>query len=239
MPLSFSRSGGFLGVELAGVAEAGARIVRVTLDSPASKAGLKVDDLILSVAGEAVQDVESLQNTMQHHKAGEVVSVRVKRGSQEIELKAKLDRRPGGNRGDFMNRMGGALSERRNGFPMILQHDTVLRPRDCGGPLVDLDGKVIGINIARAGRTESYAAPVEAVLPLLYDLMSGKLAPKPSAETMAVTALSLEEKLARARTAFNRAAAERAAAEAKFAEAKSALEKAQAEANAAEKSTSK
>jgi serine protease Do len=81
-----------------------------------------------------------------------------------------------------MNRMGGPLSERRNGFPTILQHDAVLRPSDCGGPLVDLDGKVIGINIARAGRTESYAAPAEALLPLMYDLMSGKHAPKLSPE---------------------------------------------------------
>ena len=151
MPLSNNRSGGFLGVRLASeVAEEGARIIRVDSDTPAAKAGLKVDDLILSVAGEAIQDVDSLQNIMQHHRPGEVVTVRVKRGSQMMELEAKLDRKPRFmGRGDLMNEMGGPLSERRNGFPMILQHDTVLRPSDCGGPLVDLDGKVIGINIAR------------------------------------------------------------------------------------------
>ena len=46
---------------------------------------------------------------------------------------------------------------------MILQHDSVLKPSECGGPLVDLDGKVVGINIARAGRTETYAIPSEVV----------------------------------------------------------------------------
>src|SRR5207253_1169195 len=97
--------------------------------------------------------------------------IRVKRGDQEMELKAKLDRQPSGGRGgrggrgDFQNRMGSILSDRRNGFPTILHHDAVLRPSDCGGPLVGLDGKVVGINIARAGRTESYAAPAEAVIP--------------------------------------------------------------------------
>jgi serine protease Do len=240
LPPSFNRSGGFLGVELADVAEIGARISGVSPNSPAAKAGLKVDDLILAIAGQAIQDVESLQNAMQHHKPGENVTVHVKRGNQEMDLKATLDRRPGGrDRGDSMNRMGGALSERRNGFPMILQHDTVLRPSDCGGPLVDLDGKVVGINIARAGRTESYAAPAEAVLPLMYDLMSGKLAPKPSSDIAASKAQSPEEKVARAQAALDRAAAEKAAAERKWAEAKRALEQAQAEANAVEKSASK
>jgi serine protease Do len=184
LPPSSNRSAGHLGIELAEAADLGARISRVTPNSPAAQAGLKADDLVLALAGRAVQDADSLLNEMQRYKVGDMVAIRVKRGSEELELKATLDRRPGGRgRGDFMNRMGGPLSERRHGFPTILQHDAVLRPSDCGGPLVDLDGKVIGINIARAGRTESYAAPAEALLPLMYDLMSGKLAPKPSPET--------------------------------------------------------
>ena len=74
------------------------------------------------------------------------------------------------------------MSKKRGGFPVILQHDTVIKPTDCGGPLVDLDGKAVGINIARAGRTESYAIPTEAVLGLIADLKSGKLAPKADPE---------------------------------------------------------
>src|SRR5439155_11692675 len=155
------------------------------------------------------QDTETLQNAIGQHKPGEVVEIRVRREGQEMDLKATLGRRPGrGGRGDFQNRMGSSLSERRNGFPKILQHDAVLRPSDCGGPLVALDGKVIGINIARAGRTESYAAPTEDVLPLLYDLMSGKLAPKPSAASMT---LSPEEKAEQARAAVQQAEAEKTA----------------------------
>src|SRR5262249_33204710 len=76
------------------------------------------------------------------------------------------------------NNMGSKLSDKRTGFPNILQHDTVLAPADCGGPLVDLDGKAVGINIARAGRVESFAIPSDTVLALLPDLKSGKLAPK-------------------------------------------------------------
>src|SRR5205814_7461359 len=60
-------------------------------------------------------------------------------------------------RSEFQNSLGGSLSERRTGFPLAIQHDSVLRPTECGGPIVDLDGKVVGLNIARAGRVESYA----------------------------------------------------------------------------------
>ena len=96
---------------------------------------------------------------------------------QEEEVRVTLSKRPQALLGNPQERMGSSLSNRRGGFPTILQHDTVVRPVDCGGPLVDLDGKVIGVNICRAGRTESYAVPVEAVQKLLPELMSGRLAP--------------------------------------------------------------
>jgi len=63
--------------------------------------------------------------------------------------------------------LGGQLSTRRAGFPIVLQHDTVLAPDQCGGPIVDLDGNVVGINIARAGRVNSYAVPAEVVQKLI------------------------------------------------------------------------
>ena len=88
---------------------------------------------------------------------------------------------------------------------------------------------MIGVNIARAGRTETYAVPSEAVLSLLDDLKSGKLAPKEDKKPEA------EAKLTEAKAAFEKAEAERVAAEKKAAEAKTALEKAEADKAAAAK----
>src|SRR5260370_886104 len=238
LPPSNNPASGYLGVRLAEAAELGARISQVLPNSPADKAGLKVDDLFLTLAERTIQDVDTLLDALGHHKPGDVVAIRVKRGNEDVVLKATLDRQPTGGRGgrgDFQNRMGGELSQRRNGFPTILQHDAALRPSDCGGPLVDLDGKGICLNLAPAGRAQSYAAPTQAVLPLLYDLMSGKLAPKPSAPRE----LSPEDKIAGARIAVERAEAEKAAADKKLAEAKASLEKAESEARAAQKSASK
>ena len=75
----------------------------------------------------------------------------------------------------FQEDIGGRLSKRRTGFPLALQHDTVLQPNQCGGPLVDLDGQVVGINIARASRVASYALPAAVVKPVLEKLKSGEL----------------------------------------------------------------
>jgi len=171
---------GYLGIGLDEGRDGGPVIGMVEKGSAADKAGLKVGDVVLSVAGKKVTSPDQLVAAIQSFKANQEVNLKIKRGDEEKDLKATLGKRSaaGPNRGDRMNSMGSKLSDRRTGFPVILQHDQVIKPEDCGGPLVDLDGKAVGINIARAGRTESYAIPAEAVLGLVSDLKSGKLAPK-------------------------------------------------------------
>jgi serine protease Do len=167
---------GYLGVGLADFAK-GAKVSQVFPNTAAAKARIKVDDIIVSVADKEIKDAESLIKTLQKYKPGDTVELKILRDDEEVELKATLGKRPP-DRADFQNNMGSKLSNRRTGFPVILQHDSVVLPEDCGGPLVDLDGRVIGLNIARAGRVETYAIPAEVIRPLLADLISGKLAPK-------------------------------------------------------------
>ena len=177
-PKTLDTNAGFLGVGLE-EAEGGAKIVGVVPGSPAQKAGLKINDLVTNIAGKKVLDAESMINAVGRHKPGAEIEIRLKRGKEVMTVKAKLARRPPFLMGNPQERLGSALSNRRGGFPSILQHDTVLKPGDCGGPLVDLDGKAVGLNIARAGRTETYAVPAEVVRRLLPELMSGRLAPRP------------------------------------------------------------
>jgi serine protease Do len=151
-------------------------------NSTAAKANVKVDDIILALGEKNVKDTEELLELLAKVKAGDTIALKVLRGDEQMELKATFGFGFGkggkGGKGIDQNSMGSKLSNRRAGFPTILQHDSVVLPEDCGGPLVDLEGKVVGINIARAGRVESYAVPAETIQALLPDLMSGKLAPK-------------------------------------------------------------
>jgi len=180
-PKNLALDSGYLGVGLEDAMGA-AKVNQVEPKSPADKAGVKVNDIITRINDKKVLGAESMINTIQKYRPGEEVTLKVKRGDAEpMEIKAKLDKRPAKLLGNPQERMGSALSNRRGGFPKILQHDTIIKPADCGGPLVDLDGKVVGINIARAGRSESYAIPSESVRELLLPLMSGML-PPPSDE---------------------------------------------------------
>ena len=106
------------------------------------------------------------------------VKLSVKRGEEELEIEAMLgptdEMDAQINRHEFQNQLGGELSRRRAGFPSVFQHDTVLQPNECGGPVVDLDGRAVGINIARAGRVASYAIPAAMVKEVLATLLDAK-----------------------------------------------------------------
>jgi serine protease Do len=237
MPLSDA----YLGVRLQ-VHDRGVKIDQVEPGSGAFRAGFKVGDVVVAVAGQTVSKPEKLIEVVQRYKIGDEVVLKIVRGDEQLELKAILGKRPGMERSQFQNRLGNTVSKRSNGFPSILQHDTVLTPDQCGGPLVDLNGKTIGINIARAGRVETYAVPADVVLSLLPDLKSGKLPPAEVREAEESVAAA-RKVLARAEAALKEAQkrarqtklpAEGAEAEVKEAEkrvqdAKSALEKAEKE----------
>lgn len=168
--------GGLLGVRLE-PAEGGVRIARVERGSGADRAGLRDDDLLLSIDDEDTDTPDRVVTYLRERSPGDVVVVRVQRGDKEIIARATLGERPAipGGRSEIQNRMGGELSRRNGDFPEVIQHDTVLRPVDCGGPIVDLDGDVVGINIARAGRVESYAVPADVLPPLIEQLKSGRM----------------------------------------------------------------
>ena len=161
----------------------GASIQQVFPGSAAEKAGMKVGDTVVAVGGKAVHNGVDLREQVSAYRPGDVVVFSVKRGKSGVveEVTATLgmgleeqEEEPG--QFSLEKLLGGAVSKRSSDFTAF-QHDTVLKPVDCGGPLVDLTGKVIGINIARAGRTETYALPADLVVPMLDPLESGKLAP--------------------------------------------------------------
>jgi serine protease Do len=146
-----------------------ARIKAVRPNSAAKTAGLEAGDIILKVNGKAVANNQELVMTVRGYQPGESIELVIKRGDQELTKTAvlgslaKLFHPEGEDRAEFQNHLGGQLSERRYGFPSVIQHDSVLKPSECGGPIVDLDGKAVGINIARAGRVESFALPGSVV----------------------------------------------------------------------------
>jgi len=161
--------GGVLGVLLEERSD-GVGIARVMPDGGGQRAGLQRGDVVVKVNGQEMKSLEMVVDTVRQHLPGEQVNLVIRRGEETLSMKATL-----GRIGDLspvrqavpQDKLGGPLSKRRSGFPTVLQHDTVLEPDECGGALVDLDGKAVGINIARAGRVSTYALPSSLVLPLI------------------------------------------------------------------------
>lgn len=169
---------GFLGVNLDKAGDGLVKITMVSPGSPAAKAGLVLDDVVKSIDGKPVSDVDALIRTIGSVRPYQTVKIVVKRDKEEKELTATLDHRPAGLSAlaeDPRNTLSGTLSKNRRGYPDALQHDMVLEPNEVGGPVVDLDGHVVGMNIARSGRIECYAIPSHAIKALLAKVGEGKL----------------------------------------------------------------
>ena len=148
----------------------------------ADKAGIKTGDVLTHIGSKRVIAVDQVIGQLQSRAEGDEVQVRILRSGEAKRVTVGLseygpDPR---SRSERMNRMGSQLSERRRGFELVLQHDAEVKPEHCGGPLVNLKGEVVGLNIARAGRIASYALPSSLIRQKLSVLKSGKLAPEPS-----------------------------------------------------------
>jgi serine protease Do len=115
----------------------------------------------LSVVTNREQVVEALRE----FRDGQTVKLGLRRAEKPFDAQVRMTTPHSGQPGSELyyqqrfNRVTGAVSERAGGFQQAIEHDSVLRPWLCGGPLVNLDGKAVGINIARAGRVTTYALP--------------------------------------------------------------------------------
>ena len=166
--------GGVLGIQLT-EDEPGPRITHVVSSSGAAEAGLSRGDIILKVNGDLVRHVDELVEKTGNLLPGEEVRLLIRRDGEEQRFKATLGSVSDtltSRRARFQDRLGSPLSKRRFLFPSAMEHDSLLAPNQCGGVLVDLDGKAIGVNIARASRISSYAIPAHVARPIIESLAS-------------------------------------------------------------------
>jgi serine protease Do len=155
-----------------------AKIAQIMAGLGAEAAGLKPGDVVLKVNDTPVKEGQELVKTLRTFREGQSVKVRVQRGEEEFDATIKMmaPKPEGGGRGfdraARMNQMGSMTSQRAEGFDLAIQHDTVLQNWQCGGPLMNLDGKAVGLNIARAGRVASYALSGTVVRPAIARLQA-------------------------------------------------------------------
>lgn len=222
---------GFLGVRLA-QAEGGVRVMQVLEDTAAIKAGIQNDDVIVAMNGKNYDQIQDFISEVGKHEPGDQLKFKIVRDDEEKDYEIELGTRPKRSsmgpdrqdRFDRMNMMGGPLSENRDDYPTALQHDMPLRPEEVGGPIVDLDGRVLGINIARAGRVKTYAIPSREITELLESVNTVELVKEYAQEEKKLESDRLNSAHEEALAELKKAEQRMAAAKKKVQEAKRQLQ---------------
>ncbi len=136
----------------------GLKVQRVYPRTASESTGLLVGDLMRSINGNDLISRDQLNEISKNIKVGQTLTIGVVRAGQWLELSTRIK--------SFAQRTvqdrwgGGPYSDRRFGFGAVIAHDSVVAPQHCGGPLVDLDGRVVGINVARSMRVATFAIPI-------------------------------------------------------------------------------
>ncbi|HYF35929.1 MAG TPA: PDZ domain-containing protein, partial [Prosthecobacter sp.] len=111
----------------------GVRITGIAEEGPAAQAGLRKDDILLSLAGETVGKYQRVHEIMTNRQPGEEIEVRFRRDGKERKLTVRLASRTkvlnNWEGEDFAN---GGVSMRTDNFSQVLQHDLPLGPQDMG-----------------------------------------------------------------------------------------------------------
>ncbi len=150
----------------------GVKVRQLAEDSPAEKAGLRVGDVILNLNGKIVGSMLEFRSLLTALKPGDSVKMLFSREGETKSVDLVLGSKPAvgqfpQRRLEVMERMGGEISQVRDGFPAVIQTDMILNPEECGGPVLDLQGEVVGLVVARAGRIRSYVIPSETIVAML------------------------------------------------------------------------
>lgn len=156
-----------LGVTLEDAPGGGVSVRSARQNYGAHKAGIRSGDVLLAIDGHPLAATKDVQLALANKWDGDEVKVlrRALGATAPEELTVRLGKHRGeiNQRLEAMEKGTGDRSRRRSDFSMVLQHDSVIKPRACGAPLMSLDGELLGINIARGSRVASYALPVSEV----------------------------------------------------------------------------
>lgn len=162
-----------LGIQGCKPKDGGAEIGFVRAGSPAELAGISSGEILLKIDDTAVSDQKGLDAAVNSHKVGDRVALTLRRAGKEVTLDVELAEQdappppPGGGRPNVK----GPINDRYTHFSKVIQHDGVVLPSQQGSPVYDLEGNVIGLNIARADRTRTFALSAQRVATILDELL--------------------------------------------------------------------
>jgi serine protease Do len=157
---SVPMTGGKLGISLDRGASS-PTIRETTQGGAAERAGLLTGDVLTELNGEQISTSDKVAAILKYKQAGETIELTVIRNNKTMTFNIRLSEgaqvpnKIEVEESDFDD----GVSRRNTGFSNVFQHDGPIRPQQCGSLLIDLNGKAVGLNIARFSRVETFAIP--------------------------------------------------------------------------------
>ena len=142
------------------------QITELSPNGSAVSAGLQIGDKLLSMDASKLSSLQDVSNLLAIRQPGDWVLIEGDRMMRPFTVQMQLQQDPAQQfaKAEFLDGRAGQLSQRRSGFTSVLQHDIVIEPTACGGPLLDNAGHVVAINIARRSREATFAIPIQDVI---------------------------------------------------------------------------
>jgi serine protease Do len=152
-------SRGYLGVQLEDYDQGGVILLQVD-QGAAQRAGLQKGDVILQVNERLVRNQQEIKSYLRTLDPKTSIKAKVRREATEFEADITLGAPPSdsGHAADLMDK-----SLRRDGFTAVLSHDALIPTNACGGPVYDLEGRFVGMNIARHSRVRTFFLPAPLI----------------------------------------------------------------------------
>ncbi|MCB9894738.1 MAG: PDZ domain-containing protein [Planctomycetes bacterium] len=151
----------------------GVQVGYVKPGSPAELAGVSSGEILLKIDDKDVTEQRDIDDAVKAHKIGDTVGIVMLRDGKETRLDVELAEEdappppPGGGRPNVK----GPINDRYTHLGKVIQHDGVTLPSQQGCPVFDLRGNLVGLNIARADRTRTFALTAKEVATILAELM--------------------------------------------------------------------
>lgn len=151
----------FLGVSWRADRDGAARVASVVPGTPAARAGVLVGDRILSADDRPIATRRSLSEWIATKQVGDALALVIDRKGERRTLVVHLDRRQPSirvrDRGNTRSSVSRVLPFRT----LVWQQDGVVDPDQCGSAVIDLEGRMVGMNVGRADRTATLVMPAE------------------------------------------------------------------------------
>lgn len=174
----------------------GAMVASIVDGGGADRAGIEIGDIIQSVDGDSYSKRDDVLEKLRSLQAGQFVELGILRDERTIKITAQMMDLANSLFDSTEMEVNGHISARATGFQNVIQHDTVLQPHQCGGPIVDVEGNVVGLNIARNGRVASLAFHSRSLEPTIGDMLNAAGGPSIAQSMGSVVQASANEPVA-------------------------------------------